>query len=99
MDSAKVHELKTDPEHYNDVEAGHKTHTVRVDDRMYSEGDYVILRKTKYTGKDMAEGQPLVYMGSSIMCKITHIYDGPGTEEGFVVLSLKIVDRFPGRVM
>jgi hypothetical protein len=64
------------------------------------EGDYVILRKTKYTGEQMAgkDNYPLVYMGLSTLCKITHVYNGHGTVRGFVVLSLRIIDRFPGRV-
>jgi hypothetical protein len=106
MDTVKVHELKTDPEHYNNIEANHKTHTVRRDDRGYMVGDYVVLRKTKYTGKEMrghdgkgGERMPLVYTGVSLMCKITNIYNGPGVCTGYAALSLKIIDRYPGRVV
>lgn len=113
MDSARVHELKSDPVQYQDIVDGRKTHTVRLDDRAYVERDYVILRKTKYTGaqmkgstgpddsilpEDIKNKMPLVYMGLSTLCKITNVYDGPGMHQGFVVLSLKIIDRFPGRV-
>lgn len=99
MNSARVHELKTDPECYNDMVDNHKTHTVRLDDREYVEGDYIIFRKTKYTGEQMkSDNTPLVYTGLSTMCKITHIHKGPGISIGWVVCSIKIIDRFPGRV-
>jgi hypothetical protein len=104
MDSARVHELKTDPENYNDMVDGHKTHTTRFDDRKYVEGDYIIFRKTKYTGEQMkvkteaGGAMPLVYMGLSTLCKITHVHTGPGMVEGWVVCSIRIIDRFPGRV-
>jgi hypothetical protein len=104
MDSAKVHELKTDPEAYNKIVEGHKTNTVRYDDRTYIEGDYIIFRKTKYTGAKMNNKEihpahfPLVYTGHSTLCKITHVHKGPGMAEGWVVCSIKIIDRYPGRV-
>ena len=103
MDSATVHELKTDPEAYSEMVEGHKTHTVRMDDRTYLEGDYIIFRQTKYTGEQMKAGKgqdnyPLVYTGVSTLCKITHVHEGPGMMEGWVVCSIKILDRYPGRV-
>ena len=102
----RLHELKTDPEPYNDIADGYRSCTVRVDDREYNEGDYLVLRKTKYTGEQMAEGgkgpkigqYPLVYTGSSLMCKITYIHSGFGMQSGHVVISFKIIDRFPGVV-
>lgn len=99
MDTVTVHELKTDPESYNEIVEGHKTHTVRLDDRTYIEGDYISFRKTKYTGEQMDKGEPLVYMGLSTLCKITHVHEGPGMVEGWVVCSIKIIDRYPGRVV
>ena len=100
MDSVKVHELKTDPEAYDKLVEGHKTHTVRKDDRTYIEGDYIIFRKTKYTGEQMKgkHNYPLVYMGVSTLCKITHVHEGPGMVDRWVVCSIKILDRYPGRV-
>jgi hypothetical protein len=105
MDTVTVHELKTDPESYNEIVEGHKTHTVRLDDRTYIEGDYISFRKTKYTGEQMNNKTshpghfPLVYMGLSTLCKITHVHEGPGMVEGWVVCSIKIIDRYPGRVV
>ncbi len=97
----KIHELKTDPEPFNEIEEGLKRATVRKDDRKYTEGDYLVLRKTKYTGEQMADkfnSHPLVYTGRSLMCKITHIHYGPGMVEGWICASLDILDRFPGKV-
>ncbi len=96
----KVHELRIDPEHYNDTESGLKRSTVRLGDRLFNEGDYIVLRKTKYTGKQMAGVgvYPLVYTGQALMCKITHIYSGIGMAEGYVVLSFTIIDRWPGSI-
>jgi hypothetical protein len=99
MDSVKIHELKTDPEAYNELVEGHKTYTVRLDDRTYIEGDYIVFRKTKYTGEQMKnDNTPLIYSGLSTLCKITHVHEGPGMAEGWVVCSVKILDRYPGRV-
>jgi hypothetical protein len=97
----KVHELKTDPDIYNDIEYGLKLCTIRVNDRAFREGDYLILRKTKYSGEQMANSQvadlyPLVYTGRALMVKITHIHDGPGMANFYVCLSFKIMDRWPG---
>ncbi len=109
MDSVKVHELKTDPRVYNELVNNQKTHTTRLDDRGYKEGDYIVFRQTKYTGEEMRRSTqanananddnyaPLVYTGHSVLCKITHIHTGPGMLEGWVVCSVKIIDRFPGR--
>lgn len=105
METAKMHELKTDPTPYEELVEGHKTHTVRLDDRTYIEGDYILFRKTKYTGAQMkgyegkgGEPLPLVYTGVATLCKITHVHEGPGMAEGWVVCSIKILDRYPGRV-
>ncbi len=100
METATVYRLKTDPKPYEDLVNGHKTHTVRKNDRQFNEGEYIIFKKTKYTGVEMAskDNYPLVYMGVSVLCKITNVYNGPGLADGFVVCSVKILDRFPGRV-
>ncbi len=106
METATMHELKTDPTAYEEMIEGHKTHTVRFDDRTYIEGDYILFRKTKYTGDQMnphivgaaKDVMPLVYTGVATLCKITHVHEGPGMAEGWVVCSIKILDRYPGRV-
>jgi hypothetical protein len=97
----KVHELKTDPDAYNDIEYGLKPCTIRVNDRAFREGDYLILRKTKYSAEAMTKGgvgdlYPLVYTGRALMVKITHIQDGRGLASFYVCLSFKIIDRWPG---
>ena len=104
MAEFNIHELKTDPEPYNDIDHGLRSCTIRVDDRGFKEGDYILLRKTKYTGVQMASKMtggdyPLVYTGSALFCKITHIHSGVGMATGYVCVSFNIVDRYPGRVM
>lgn len=90
----KIHELKTDPEYFEAVWNSWKTLEIRYDDRDYKVGDLLFLQKTQYTGKQMiAEGKPLVYMGISLLCKITHIQRNVGMKEGWVALSIKTLDR------
>jgi len=54
-----IHELKTWPEYYHEVEKGNKTFEIRMNDRNYQVGDTLILREynpfwQSYTGKCMA---------------------------------------------
>lgn len=95
----KIHELKTDPEHFDAVWENRKTLEIRYNDRNYKTGDLLLLRKTLHTGKQMIEGLPLVYMNTKILCKISHIHKishiqrAPGMTEGWVALSIKVLDR------
>lgn len=89
----KIHELKTDPEYFEAVWNSWKTLEIRYDDRDYKVGDLLFLQKTQYTGKQMLEGQPLVYIGISLLCKIPHIQKDIGLREGWVALSIKILDK------
>ncbi len=99
MDITKLHELKTDADSYSAIEGNLKTNTTRINDRNFQAGEYVVLRKTKYTGEEMKNGHPLIYSGVAIMCKITHIEQGhEGIYSAWAVLSLRIIDRHPGRV-
>ncbi len=104
----KVHQLKTDPKEYDLIVGGYKTCDIRLDDRMFNIGDYVIARKTKYTGDQMAgkadgvtrpDFYPLVYTGRALMYKITDIHSGKFLADGYVALSFVIVDKFPGEVL
>jgi hypothetical protein len=48
----KEHELKTDPQVFDDVVGGRKTFEIRKDDRGFEVGDSLKLRKTRYTGSE-----------------------------------------------
>lgn len=85
-----LHELKTDPEPFDAVADGRKTHEVRRNDRNYEVGDELILRRTEYTGVQMRLlGKPLVYSDvPSIRRRVTHIQSGYGLNDHWVILSL-----------
>ncbi len=102
MELFTIHELKTNPDSFDSIDTGSRGTTTRLNDRGYETNDYVVLRRTKYTGEQMTEGvgssgtpQPLEYTGKVLMCKITHVQSSPGLLPGWVVLSLDIMDRFP----
>jgi hypothetical protein len=85
-----THELKTDPEVFDAVADGRKTHEIRYDDRDYAVGDFLILRRTRDTGWAMKNtGAPLVYTGEEYRAVVTHVLRGYGLEPGWVILSIK----------
>ncbi|SEM82567.1 protein of unknown function [Syntrophus gentianae] len=84
------HELKTDGDVFQAVLDGRKTYELRFDDRDYKIDDELLLREVKYTGEEMRNGKPLVYTGSAILVRVTHILRGPayGLMEGWVIMSI-----------
>jgi hypothetical protein len=87
----KVHELKTDPEPFDDVRAGVKHFEIRRNDRDFAVGDELLLRRTEHTGEAMAGGAPLAYTGESCAVRVTHIMRGPiyGLAAGWCVMSVE----------
>jgi len=85
------HELKTDSKVFDDVAAGCKSFEIRFNDRGYRQGDLLILRKTKHTGKEMKEGKPLEYIGPPLYVYVTYILYGPiyGLADGWVIMAIK----------
>ena len=85
------HELKTDPEEWDEVAAGVKTFEIRKDDRGYAVGDILLLMKTRYTAAAMANGKPLEYTGCVVRVGVSHVMRGPvwGLEEGWVIMSIR----------
>ena len=82
------HDLKTDPDAWDAVAAGIKTHEIRLDDRDFAVGDGLRLRKTRYTGHEMrAQGKPLEYIGQPIERVVSHIQRGYGLDPGWCILS------------
>ncbi len=89
--NAMTHELKTDPEVWDDVKVGYKTFEIRLDDREYRVGDVLNLRRTQYTGREMkGEGKPLIY-GESQWVTVKYILHGPayGLAEHWVIMSIE----------
>lgn len=85
-----THELKTDPEVFDDVASGKKKFEIRLNDRRFMVGDYLRLRKTKFTGAKMRAGNPLIYTGDEIRVYVSYILRGPiyGLEEGWCIMSI-----------
>ena len=86
------HELKIDPDVFNDVVAGVKSFEIRKDDRGFNVGDILHLMKTKHTGAEMASGAPLEYSGYVYDVGVKHILKGPayGLKDGWVIMSITI---------
>lgn len=90
----KEHDLKTDPEVFDAVACGQKTFEIRRDDRGFRVGDSLLLRRTKYTGRQMRirPGHcPLVFTGETERRTVSHVLRGPvyGLEDGWAILSFK----------
>jgi hypothetical protein len=85
-----THELKTDPEVFDAVMDGKKTFEIRRADRDYQVGDDLCLRRTKHTGKEMAQGAPLVYSGGFWTVTVIHVLHGPvyGLQDGWCIMSI-----------
>jgi len=85
-----THELKTDPDVFEQVFLENKNFEIRKDDREFKVGDGLYLRETKHTGAEMAEGAPLEYTGRSIGVGVQYILRGPiyGLQEGWVIMDI-----------
>lgn len=79
----KHHELKTWPEHFEEVFMSRKTFEVRKNDRDFETGDFVHL--LEFDPKNNS------YTGRRLERMITHILHGPGfgIEEGFCIMSIR----------
>jgi len=89
----KLHELKTDSILFDDVWAGNKTFEIRYNDRNFQVGDFLWLRKTMYSGKEMKQGRDLIYMNSEITAKITYILTGYGLKNNWCILGIDVIER------
>ena len=94
----REHELKTDPQVFDDVVEGRKPFEIRKDDRGYEVGDLLKLRKTKHTGAEMAEGAPLEYVGPPLYVYVTYLLRGPiyGLADGWVIMAIMPRDGHAG---
>lgn len=77
-----IHELKTVPPHFGDVERGSKRVEVRLDDRGFAVGDVLILREWDATTCE--------YTGRVCEVLVTHVLRGfVGLAEGYAALSIE----------
>lgn len=97
MRQPKVHDLKIDQNNFMDIVMERKLSEVRLDDRGYAQGDYLFLRETTYTGREMKrQDYPLIYTGYTAMALVKHIHTACGMEKGWVVISIKVVSKVTG---
>ena len=84
-----IHELKTDPEVFEDTNSGRKVFEMRFNDRNFQVGDELILKETKYSGAEMAVGKPLEYTGRVCAVLVSYVMRGPcyGLKDGWVIMS------------
>jgi hypothetical protein len=90
----KKHELKTDPDTFDEVVGKTKSFEIRFDDRGYQVGDHLRLRKTRDTGEEMKGGMPLTFTGDETTREVSQILRGPiyGLKAGWVIMSIKDID-------
>ncbi len=88
LGATRHHALKTDPDVYDAVASGAKTHEIRRNDRDFRVGDTLLLRKTRYTGQQMHMRElPLEYTGDECARVVSHVLEGYGLQDGWVILS------------
>jgi hypothetical protein len=88
----KIHELKTDPDDFEQLLTRNKNYEVRFNDRNYKSGDYILSRQTKFTGDEMKKGAELRYTGFFALLRISHVQEEHGLHRGWVILSVEILD-------
>lgn len=92
VDPLMDHDLKTDPDVYDDVVAGLKKFEIRFDDRNYNVCDTLNLHKTQSSGDQMRAGAPLEYTGDTFAVKVIYLLRGPiyGLKEGWVIMGIDV---------
>lgn len=84
--SSRVHELKLIQPYFNDVWTERKLFEVRKNDRGFKEGDLLILREY-YKEKNLLRRR--------ITARIIYILDDQEyVKEGYVVIGMKILDKY-----
>lgn len=81
------HELKTDPDVFDAVARGVKTHEIRKNDRGFAVGDELLLRETVHSGVAIRAGANLIYTGRELVRTVSHILTGYGLLPGWCILS------------
>lgn len=87
----EVHKLKTDPDLFQASLEGRKPYEIRKMDRNFAEGDLLVLRETKHSAEEMANGASLEYTGRIITRLVSHMHTGHGMQDGWCLLSVRVV--------
>ena len=87
------HELKTDPEVFEQSFLGLKNFEIRFNDRDFQLGDMLVLKETKYSSAQMADisgNFPLEYTERELIKWVKYILHGDsyGLADGWVILSV-----------
>ncbi len=86
-----VHKLKTDSDVFQSVLTGDKRFEIRLNDRNYKVGDYLLLMETQHTGAEMENDKPLIYTGLEIIVKVIYILQGRyGLRDGWCIMTIDI---------
>lgn len=73
-----VHRLKIGDERLNNIRKGTKKVEIRFNDRDYQVGDILAFGEQEHP--DLVE------------CMVTHVHSGLGMAEGYVALSIRVID-------
>lgn len=88
-----LHELKADPEGFQQVWDMRKRCEIRKDDRNFHVGDHILLMETRYSAGMMnylPERYPLEFTGRQVLAQVTHVQKDYGLLRGWVCLSFEI---------
>lgn len=82
-----IHELKCEPECFQEVADGDKLFEVRLNDRKFMVGDFIALNECEHN-----EGMALDnYTGRSVLARISYILDNEQfCKPGFVIMGFRI---------
>ncbi|MHC4644188.1 MAG: ASCH/PUA domain-containing protein [Planctomycetota bacterium] len=83
-----THNLKTWPVSFEEIFQGRKRFEIRVDDRGFSVGDQLVLREWEPTTES--------YTGRQMRAAVTWKLIGTewGLQEGYCVMSIRVIGRF-----
>ena len=86
------HKLKTDQDVFKESWEEVKNFEIRIDDRFYKVGDYLLLLETVYTGEEMKNGKPLEYTGRFVEVDVQYkLSSSYGIKEGWCILSTSFI--------
>ena len=100
----KIHELKCEGKWYARLLDGTKTAEIRINDRDFKAGDFLILQLTE-NGKPVdyfAEKGVVTHGVANLILAVTHVLkheDHEGIANGYAMLSLRALGGYEGRLL